>query len=421
MRGIASSIAKIRHIAQAHKTTVSLCVAAVLVAVGVGVYLDKKAEVQAAGGDCSANSIIQCGIGSYRDLTAKYDQNAHGDLRAIMDHYWIKRAPEQGTRVVEGVANNRGEVVADGRVVASNAASIGRQAIAHSHRIVIAGKSYYQTTHVGGRAFKPGTTQLPTLVVLDQQGNFKYAVIKACGNPIYATPVPPPAPKQPPTPEPKQPPVPQPKPKKQSLVRCDALGVEQIDRTKFRFSVGYTAENATIKQVTFTIKDANGTVLQTHSSSNKTFVYTQDKAGTYTVEATIKAMVDGKEVVETSTNCKKEFTVAEEDKMTVCELATKNLNKVVTKKEFEADSKLPAAQRKYSANRADCETAPVTPKKEMCTVPGKEHLPKDSPDCQDVVASDKLPTTGPIDLLGAAIGLTSISVAAYYYAVSRRQ
>ena len=147
-----------------------------------------KPNSLAAGQSCTSNDIARCGIQNYGELTQKYDQNQQGDLRAIYDHYWIKRTLEPGTHVVEGVANNKGEVIAEGRVVAVNAASIGRQPIAHSHPISIAGKTYYETSHVGGQAFAAGTTQLRALVVLDDMGNFKYAILKVCGNPIFAQP-----------------------------------------------------------------------------------------------------------------------------------------------------------------------------------------------------------------------------------------
>ena len=406
MRGDAI-IAKIRQFAQGHKVFVKLMAVAMLTVVGVSIYTNQTS--QAAGGDCSANSIIKCGINNYGDLTAKYDQNAHGDVRAIMDHYWIKRTPEAGTRVVEGVANNRGEVIADGRVVANNAASIGRQAIAHSRKIAIAGKTYYETSHVNGLAFKPGTSQLPALVVLDAQGNFKYAIIKACGNPIYARPVPPPVRPTPPAPKQPTPPAPL-----KQVVKCDALSVEKLDRTKFKFSVNYTAENTKVSQVTFTVKDASGKVIKTQSSSEKTFTYTQETAGTYTVSVSLKATVDGKEVTITSADCEKQFIVVEDDKEIVCEISTKNRNKVVSEKEYEADQKLEVGKRKYSKNPANCEQP-----KENCPVPGKQHLPKDSPDCKPD-APRELPKTGGTTLAGALVGVTAITVAGYYYLQSRR-
>lgn len=415
MRGVRSLLTQFRHSMRARVAVVGVGLAVCAAVVGLGV---QTLQTGAAGGDCSANSIIKCGINNYGDLTAKYDQNAHGDIRAIMDHYWIKRVPEPGHRVIEGVANNRGEVIADGRVVAKNAASIGRQAIAHSHRIAIAGKTYYQTSHVGGRAFKPGTTQLATLVVLDAHGNFKYAIIKSCGNPIYATPVPPPTPPQPP--KPPKPPV-KPPVKKESTLRCDAVDVTKLSRTKYRFEVEYTDKNVTIKQFIFTVRDQAGKVVHTQASRDDTFTFEMQTAGTYTAEFSIKAVVDGQEQTITGEKCKVTFVVAEEDKVIVCELATRQLNKVITKAEFEADQKKPQAERKYSTNPSDCQPKPVTPKKENCPIPGKEHLPKDSPDCKEVpVTPPQLPKTGPFDIAGALIGATGISVAAYYYAASRR-
>ena len=68
---------------------------------------------------------------------------------------------------------------------------------------------------------------------------------------------------------------------------------------------------------------------------------------------------------------------------------------------------------KYSTNLKDCE--------EKCPIPGKEHLPKNSPDCvQPTPAPVELPKTGAGDLLGAGVGLAAMGLSAYYYAASRR-
>ena len=395
---------------------VSMLAVAFLTVLGVGSYIN-RINAEAAGGDCSDNSIIRCGISNYNDLTAKYDQNATGDIRAIMDHYWIKRTPEAGNRVLEGIANNRGEVIADNRVVARNAASIGRNAIMHSRRIMIAGKTYYETTHVDGRAFRAGTFQLPALVVLDSKGNFKYAILKGCGNPIYAVPVPPPTPPTPPKPPvtPPTPPVTPPAPKE--FARCESLKVNILDRTKFEFIVSYKVENTKLQSVTLVIEDSNGKTTEkvinakdvdaeSLKKNQVKYIYTQEQVGKYKVSASIKP------TTEKFDNCKKEFVVAEEDKEVVCEISTKNLNKVITKKEYEEDQKLEVGKRKYSKNQSDCEEKPVE-KKENCEVPGKEHLPKDSPDCKE--ETPELPKTG-----GTLIGVTAITVAAYYYLNSRK-
>ena len=396
---------------------VSMLAVAFLTVLGVGSYIN-RINAEAAGGDCSDNSIIRCGINNYNDLTAKYDQNATGDIRAIMDHYWIKRTPEAGNRVLEGIANNKGEVIADNRVVARNAASIGRKAIMHSRSIMIAGRTYYETTHVDGKAFRAGTFQLPALVILDSKGNFKYAILKGCGNPIYAVPVPPPTAPTPPTPP--TPPATPPAPKE--FARCESLKVNILDRTKFEFIVSYKVENTKLQSVTLVIEDSNGKTTEkvinakdvdaeSLKKNQVKYIYTQEQVGKYKVSASIKP------TTEKFDNCKKDFVVAEEDKEVVCEISTKNLNKVITKKEYEEDQKLEVGKRKYSKNQSDCEEKPVE-KKENCEVPGKEHLPKDSPDCKE--ETPELPKTGGMTIAGALIGVTAITVAAYYYLNSRK-
>lgn len=201
MRGFKTFTNHFRYLRTNRAFIASVFALAVVVTAGLGVYTFNNTDASAA--DCSNNSIVRCGFTTYEGLTAAYNKNEYGDIRAIFDHYWIKPTLAPGTRVVQGVADNRGNVIAEGRVVASGASSIGRQAIQHSRPISIAGKTYYETSHTGGAAFKPGTTQLPALVVLDDAGNFKYAVLTDCGNPIYARPVPPPKPPEPPKPQPK--------------------------------------------------------------------------------------------------------------------------------------------------------------------------------------------------------------------------
>ena len=79
----------------------------------------------------------------------------------------------------------------------------------------------------------------------------------------------------------------------------------------------------------------------------------------------------------------------------------------------------------------DCDDAtvevpptPVTPPKENCPIPGKEHLPKDSVDCKEVPVTPEtppeLPKTGITDAVASLIGLGSLIAATTYYIASRR-
>lgn len=429
MRGIQSLINKFRYM-RSSKALVSVMFVMAVMLTGVGVYQFNQTAADAAS-PCNAqtNNIVPSGTHSYGDVTRHYNANTCGDVKAIYDHYWIKPNLAAGDRVLNGTSNNRGEVVADGRVVARNAASIGRHKIhSSSQPISIAGQGYYQTSHVGGKAFADPNASLATIVVLDKAGNFKYAIIKACGNPIYATPVNPPKPPEPPKPVMIQ--VCELATKKIITIRedqfnpqihsknledckevvaeykCTSIAVSKLSDNKFKFETGYSATNATFKSVSYTVTDANG-ASSTVAGSPNTAEYLASTPGKYSVQATVTFTVNGKDVTATSAACKKEFEIPTPppEKLVVCDLTTK---KVVTINKDEFDSS------KHSTNLKDCE--------EKCPIPGKEHLPVNSAECEEPVTPTppELPKTGAADLLGAGVGLAAMGLSAYYYAASRR-
>ena len=168
---------------------------------------------------------------------------------------------------------------------------------------------------------------------------------------------------------------------------CDTLSIKVISRTEFQFSTKYTIENATFKNVVYVIKDANGKVVDTKTSTSSTLNYTQTTAGKYTVQATVTVSVNGQDKTVTSNGCKGAFEVPKTPgDITVCELATK---KIVTIKESAFDSSM------YSKNLDDCkETPPVTP--------------------------PELPKTGMGENIVAILGLGALIASAAYYIASRR-
>lgn len=90
---------------------------------------------------------------------------------------------------------------------------------------------------------------------------------------------------------------------------CDALKTTSLSKTSSRFTLDYTAQNATFKNVTYVIRDANGKVVDTKTSTAKTFDYNRDVVGKYNVQATIKVAVDGKDFTATSNGCKANFEI----------------------------------------------------------------------------------------------------------------
>jgi len=155
---------------------------------------------------------------------------------------------------------------------------------------------------------------------------------------------------------------------------CDSLAVTRLDRTKFRFTTNYSVQNASFKSVTYIIRDANGTEIDRVNDAAATVEYTRSAVGTYSVQAVISFTVDGQTKTVTDPKCKQPFDV------------------------------------------------PAQP--EYCPIPGKEHLPKDSPDCvktpETPVVPPELPHTGVSDNIVAFLGLGSLIASIGYYVASRR-
>lgn len=93
--------------------------------------------------------------------------------------------------------------------------------------------------------------------------------------------------------------------------------------------------------------------------------------------------------------------------ISVCELDTKKIVSI-DEKNFDAS--------KYSKDLNDCKTVTI----EMCTVPGKENLPRDSADCVVTPPVTELPHTGMSDNILTIAGAGSLIAALGYYVASRK-
>lgn len=212
----------------------------------------------------------------------------------------------------------------------------------------------------------------------------------------------------------------------QPVYTCDALAVNKVSDFKYTFKTGYTVKNGTFKSVSYAVFDKDNTQVATVAGAPNEASYTQTTPGTYTVKATVTFTVNGEDVVATSDNCVKQFTIppTQPGKIIVCDLSSKT---VVTINEDEFDD------TKYSKDLNDCKTEVeycTVPGKENlpanspecvqenCTVPGKENLPKNSPDC--VAAPVELPTTGSEGGVTTIVGIVALVTSLGYYLASRR-
>ncbi|MDR1196832.1 MAG: hypothetical protein LBL08_00970 [Candidatus Nomurabacteria bacterium] len=201
---------------------------------------------------------------------------------------------------------------------------------------------------------------------------------------------------------------------------CDRLNIQKLSRINFQFTTDYSLENATYKNVTYQVDGQSHVV----TNQNTRYTYQTDVVGKH--EVTAYVTVDTAGGVKTTNLCRGEFTV-DEVPPTPPEKCT-----VPGKEDLDADD-------------PNCKPDDPTPEPDKCKVAGKEDLDADDPNCKPdkpispVVptnptnpsggggsASGKgtytpnaLPETGAE--LGGVAGIGSLVTAGAYYIQSRRR
>lgn len=257
---------------------------------------------------CNGNSVIRCGAYGQSELNTRMNNGENPDAKGAFAHFGI---PTDLSQAVQGTVKKNGTVVVNGKVVATNVKSMGRQNYTSDSKALKIGKTTFYTRSVTNSL----DHDLAAYVFFDGNGMFKGAIMKACGNPAWGDKVKP-------------------------SYQCKALTVSKKSRTEFTFSASHAESHATLVKTTYVVTDGNGKVVQ-NSTSNK---FKTSKPGTYTVKAVLTYNVNG--VIKTVTgDCIKKFTVAPEPTIKVCDLKA---GKIITIKESEFNSKL------HSKKFADC-------------------------------------------------------------------
>lgn len=94
-----------------------------------------------------------------------------------------------------------------------------------------------------------------------------------------------------------------------STHKCNLLTVTNLSRTSNRFSVDYSLNHATLKDITYVITDSSNKVVDTKTTQSKTLEYTNNTPGKYRVKATVNSVALGTNVSDTSAECAKSFEV----------------------------------------------------------------------------------------------------------------
>lgn len=161
--------------------------------------------------NCDENAVIRCGVSSPTNLQKKYGNRA--DVQALYRHFGISKSDinQIDTTMQQGYVTKGGRVVVDGKTVATNAMTVGRQNMPGSTKMTAGGTTFYMRPPSVSFA----SSRLDAYVVMNNN-QFAYAILTSCGNPVKATPVqqkqPTPAPAPAPQPTPAPAPAPQPAP-----------------------------------------------------------------------------------------------------------------------------------------------------------------------------------------------------------------
>ena len=253
--------------------------------------------------DCDKYAVMWCGGFTMNKIQEKYangdGHNTANNIQGIFKDLGISKAEVNANGFVTGVVYRNGHVKVGDKVVAKNA------------------KTYIR--HLGGKVDveKMGSAQT-AFVKLNKDGQFMYAIMKPCGNPVKAenvvpepkpTPTPTPTPVQPtptpvvPTPTPVQPtptptPVlPTPTPTPVQAIKCTTLSKIVGNGREVKTEIQASAVNgATIKGYSTNFGD--GTVL-----SGQTATHTYAKDGKFTIVGSVTGLVNGNTVTVSSKEC----------------------------------------------------------------------------------------------------------------------
>lgn len=263
------------------KSIVLAVSATAVIALGIASVPTGSASA-AAGGDCSDNSIVRCGVSSAHDMVAKARANQPDDLQAVYSKFGV--TPDAydafASGAVAGTARQNGEIVANGQVVATNAYSLGRTKFSYSSAYPIGSKTYYKSQNTD--VLKQ---DMPALLWFDAKGKLTAAILGACGNPMGGNTMTP-------------------------GYACNQLEAQAIEgqANTYKYTVNAPASRgAVVSRVVYDFGDGQ-TVTKTNPREAVTHTYTQP--GTHTAKATVYfRLPDGREVSASGSGCATQITI----------------------------------------------------------------------------------------------------------------
>lgn len=234
----------------------------------------------ASAATCTTNNIMPCGFSSIGNFVSNYKADTKGDYKPVYAAFGLDSSElDRLSKTAKmGVAYRDGTVKVDGKVVATNGVSLGREKKSYSQTVTIGGKTYYQD-----RDQDAFLSDIPALVMMNGD-QFEFAALTACGNPVKGTPT-----------------------GKAPEYSCNMLNVKQTNRTTFSYTTDVTAlHGATVAKLVYDFGDGTS---QTVTSASQTVTHEYAKEGTFTTKVTIYVSVNGETKTVTSVHCAKSVEV----------------------------------------------------------------------------------------------------------------
>ena len=157
--------------------------------------------------NCDSNAVIYCGALTTAELQQRYSQ---AGVATIYSYFGITAQDIKNidSIAVVGSVTKTGLVIVNGKTVATNAVTVGRQDDGNhvsTHKEINGVNFYLRPTSVGFLS-----SSIPAFVAFNSSGQFRFAILGSCANAVSGIPVP--VPKPSPTPVPKPTPTPTPTP-----------------------------------------------------------------------------------------------------------------------------------------------------------------------------------------------------------------
>lgn len=444
------------------KVLIGGLIAAVIIALGVGT-IDQTAHA-ANGRDCDNNAIISCGygyLGAGSDgLLTKFQQNA-GELQNIYSHFGFTNINDYVNNAKHVTVYRDGTVKTDdGAVVATGANSLGRQNFGKPSNvrvpINIGGKTYYYSTTQN--SYASGTNSIDGYALFNNDDHSMImGTMKACGNPFWGN---------------------------SPGYKCQLLQQTKVDEDTYTYvATPYTKNGATVSKIVYDFGDGQSKTVTSNFGQTVSHDYAPGKytaRATVYFSVNGKEVSDTREVctkpVEvaekpkpvfvctnliakqvTGSRTKFSFTATATVKDATLKSGTFHFGDNTSSNAINANGTTVTTDYEYAKpgnytvtvdlafdkgndnGNVKCKTTvKVTPP--TCADVPKEELPQhpecqtcantpDLPECQpkkdcttnpEMEECKEIPSTGPEEIIGSVLGLSTLTGAGVYYRNTRR-